>query len=181
MDNDEFGLEHFPTDNAHFFRVDGRAGITWEEYMTGDSVERPTIYSNANPQHGLGERTFLPATKHIKVFDPQASADVRFQFAFICPHWDNVRLGKGTPYVMVLHVGGLDGRKSDWVPFNTDGKVWWLDVDRRQLGVPGQKVSVFAVNSFDGKDARGLTYAEYKEKKNRKAQGFDGIAMWELI
>lgn len=181
MDNDEFGLKHFPMDNSHFFRIDGRPSISWEEYIMNDVEERLTVFSNATPDHGLGERTFLPAAKEIKVFDPQNDPDVRFQFAYICPHWDNERLGTGKPYVMVLHVGGRDGRKTDWIPFQTDGKVWWLDVDRRELGAPGQKVSVYAVNSFNNQDARGLTYAEYKSKKGRVAMGFAGIAMWELV
>ena len=180
MDNNEFGLKHFPMDNAHFFRNDGRATISWQEYLMEDVEERLTVYSNATPQHGLGEKTFSPATKVIKVWDPQASPDVRFQFSFICPHWDNEKLGTGKSYVMVLYVGGKDGRQPDYIPFETDGRTWWLDMERSQLGAPGQKVSVYAVTSFDGLDARGLSYAEYKTKRGRVAMGFAGIAMWEL-
>lgn len=181
MDNNEFGCKHYPADNAHFFRTDGRVTISWEEYCMDDVGERLTVYGGATPDHGIGERTFQPAAKHIKVYDPQNGPVIRFQFASVCPHWDNERHGKGKPYVMVLHIGGRDGRKTEWVPFQSDGKVWWLDVNRAELGAPGQKVSVFAVTSIDGKDGRGVSYADYKAKKGRVAMGFGGVAMWELV
>jgi hypothetical protein len=180
MDNNEFGLSHYPADKAHFFRLDGRT-LSWESYMTEDMGERLTVYSAATPDHGIGERTFEPAMKHIKVHDPQDGPMVRFQFAAVCPHWDNERHGKGKPYQMVLHVGGQDGRKTDWVAFQTDGKIWWLDYRLAELGSPGQKVSVYAVTSINNKDARGLSYSEYQAKKGKVAMGFGGIAMWELV
>ncbi|KAF2181931.1 hypothetical protein K469DRAFT_712988 [Zopfia rhizophila CBS 207.26] len=181
MDNNEFGCSHFPSDNSHFYRTDGRASISWEEYMLDDVGERLTVYGAATPDHGIGARTFLPAMKHIKVNDPQNGPVIRFQFTSVCPHWENERHGKGKPYVMVLHVGGRDGRKTDWLPFQTDGKIWWMDVNRVDLGAPGQKVSVFAVTTISGEDGRGVTVSEYKSKKGRAAMGFGGVAMWELV
>lgn len=38
MDNDEFGRRHYPTDKTMFFRNDGRAGISWEEYLLNAGV-----------------------------------------------------------------------------------------------------------------------------------------------
>ncbi|KAF2710131.1 hypothetical protein K504DRAFT_466558 [Pleomassaria siparia CBS 279.74] len=181
MTNDEFGLKHFPMDNARFYRNDGRPSITWEEYCTNDVGQGVTVFGNTTPQHGLSGQSFEPKTKQIAVRDPSKSPDIRFQFSAYCPHWDNERHGTGKPYVMVLHVGGRDGQKTNWIPFETNGKTWWLDMDRRELGAPGQKVSIFAVNSFDNRDARGLTYDEYRAKKGKVAMGFDGIAMWELV
>ncbi|KAF2470068.1 uncharacterized protein BDR25DRAFT_287718 [Lindgomyces ingoldianus] len=180
MDNNEFGCSHFPPDNSQLFRTDVRA-FTWEDYMLEDVGERLTVYTPATTDHGLGERTFQPAAKHIKLYDPQSGPTIRFSFASVCPHWDNEKHGKGKPYVMVLHIGGRDGRKTDWVPFQTDGKVFWLDVNRTDLGAPGQKVSVFAVTSFNGRDGRGLSYPEFKSKKGKTAMGFGGVAMWELV
>lgn len=145
-----------------------------------DMGERLTVYGPATPEHGVGERTFLPAAKHIHVNDP-SNPMIRFQFGVICPHWDNARHGKGKPYPMVLHVGGRDGRKTDWIPFDTDNKVWWVDINRNELGAPGQKVSVFAVTSIAGRDGRGVTMEEYKSKKGKVAMGFGGVAMWELV
>lgn len=181
MDNNEFGTRHYPENNAYFFRTDGRPSISWEEYCLDDAGERLTVYGDATTDHGLGERTFQPTAKHIKAYDPQNGPVIRFQFASMCVHWDNEKHGKGKPYVMVLHVGGRDGRESDWLPFQTDGKVWWLDVNRADLGAPGQKVSVYAVTSFDGKDGRGVSYSEYKSKKGRVGMGFGGVCMWELV
>jgi hypothetical protein len=183
MSNDEFGKRHYPSDNRYFFRNDGRPTLPWEEYWLDDVGERLTVYSCANPDHGLGERTFQPSEKHIRVYDPQAPPVIRFQFATACPHWDHERHGKGKPYVMVLNIGGRDGRNSDKVPFETDAykRVWWVDVNRQDLGAPGQKVSVYAVTSIDNRDARGVSITDYKATKGKKAMGFAGIAMWELI
>ncbi|PSN65827.1 hypothetical protein BS50DRAFT_398410 [Corynespora cassiicola Philippines] len=179
MDNNEFGASHFPEDARYLFRTDGRA-MSWEEYIMDDMGERVTVYTPATPDHGLGARTFEPKLKHIKVHDPHNGPSVRFSFANVCAHWDNEKHGKGKPYVMVLNIGGRDGRKTEWVPFNTDGRVYWLDVNRIDLGCPGQKVSVFAVTSINGKDGRGMSYADYKSKQGRVAMGFGGVAVWEL-
>ena len=181
MDNNDFGWKHFPENSNYFFRTDGRATISWEEYCLDDVPERLQVYGPTTPEHGIGERSFLPAQKQIKVHDA-ADPMVRFQFATVCPHWDHVKNGKGKPYVMVLHCGGRDGRESDWIPFNTNGNVWWLDIERIKLGTPGQKISVFSVDSIEGRDARGVSIDEYKAKKGRVAMGpFGGVAMWELV
>jgi hypothetical protein len=181
MDNNEFGKRHYPSDNRYFFRTDGRETMPWEEYWLDDVGERLTVYSCAHPDHGLGERSFQPSEKYIKVYDPQGEPVIRFQFATVCPHWDHARHGKGAPYAMVLHIGGTDGRKTDKIAFQTDQKLWWVDVNRHDLGAPGQKVSVYAVTSIDNRDGRGVSVADYKAKKGKVAMGFAGIAMWELI
>lgn len=181
MDNNEFGLKHFPEDGKSFYRTDGRSSISWEEYVLMDLPERLQVYSPCIPVYGIGERTFQPAAKHIKVHDPQGGLTLRFSFATICPHWDNVKQGRGKPHVLVLHIGGVDGRKEAYVPFETDGRCWWVDVARQELGCPGQRVSVYAVKTFEGKDAAGLGLAEYKQKQGRVAMSFNGIAMWELV
>lgn len=176
--NNEFGYTHFPTDVAHLFRTDGHI-MTWEEYQMDDVGERLQVYGDPGEQ-GVGLRTFQPPMKHIKVHDPQEPV-IRFQFATPCPHWDHERNGKGKPYLMTLNVGGRDGRKTQHIPFNTDGKVWWLDVHRLELGVPGQKINVFFVTDFDGRDARGLTVSQFKAKQGKVAMKWNGLCMWELI
>lgn len=175
--NDDFGLTHFPEDKAHFFRSDGRA-MTWQEYMLDDMGERLQLYSES--EHGIGARTFQPAQKHIKVNDPNEPV-MRFQFAAACPHWDNEKHGQGKPYLLTLSLGGRDGRNSHQIPFNTDGRVWWLDVNRFDLGAPGQNINVCAVTDFDGRDARGLTMAQWKAKQGRVAQRWVPVCMWELV
>jgi hypothetical protein len=179
MDNSDFGAKHFPSEAGHQFRNDGRV-ISYEEFKRDDMGGRVMVYGPCTPDHGIGERTFEPSQLHIKVHDPQGPPVVRFQFANVCAHWDNARHGKGAPYVMLLHIGGLDGRNTEYKTFNTDGHVYWLDVSRNQLGVPGQKVSVMAVTDFDGKDARGLSYEAWNNKKAYSCK-FGGVAMWELV
>ncbi|KAH6625283.1 hypothetical protein C7974DRAFT_337079 [Boeremia exigua] len=177
--NIEFGMRHFPGDSSQQFREDGRI-LSYEEFMRDDAGGRVHVYGGAQTDHGLGERTFEPALLNIKVRDPNGPPVVRFQFASVCEHWDNARHGKGAPYVMLLSIGGVDGRKDEHRPFNTNGQVWWLDVPRAELGCAGQKVSVCAVTEFCKKDARGLTYEQWKNKTAYSCQ-FGGICMWQLV
>jgi hypothetical protein len=179
MDNNEFGLKHFPGEASHQFRTDGRI-ISYEEFMRDDQGGRVQVYGDAFKEHGLGERTFEPSQAQIKVNDPYAPAVVRFQFSYICPHWDNARHGKGPPYIMLLNIAGRDGRKPDHKPFNTDGRTWWLDVPRIDLGAPGQKISLNAITVFNDKDARGMSVATWNNKKGYSCK-FGGVAQWELV
>lgn len=181
MDNNEFGAKHFPEDPTRFYRTDGRSTISWEEYMLNDVPERLQVYGPCTSEYGIGGRTFQPAEKHVKVRGGPNEATIRFQFATVCPHWDSEKHGKGKPCVMILCVEGKDGRAKDYLPFETDGRVWWLDVARETLGRPGQEVMLCAVNSFEGRSGRGVSVAEFKQKKGRVAMGFDGVAMWELV
>lgn len=82
---------------------------------------------------------------------------------------------------MTLNIGGRDGRKSQHIPFNTDGLSWWLDVNRIDLGAPGQKINVCAITSFDNKDGRGLTVDQFKAKQGRVASAWASVSCWELV
>ncbi|KAJ8106536.1 hypothetical protein OPT61_g9468 [Boeremia exigua] len=177
--NIDFGMRHYPGDSSQQFREDGRV-ISYEEFMRDDAGGRVHVFGDAQREHGVGPRTFQPAQLNIKVHDPAGPPTVRFQFAYVCEHWDNARHGKGAPYVMLLSIGGIDGRNSEYRPFNTNGQVWWLDVPRAELGCVGQKVNVYAVTEFCKKDARGLTYEQWKNKKAYSCQ-FGGLAMWQLV
>lgn len=147
--------------------------------MRDDAGGRVMVYKDVQ-QEGLGSRTFQPAQLNIKAYDPAGPSVVRFQFAAVCEHWDNARHGKGTPLVMLLSIGGVDGRNSEYRPFNTNGQVWWLDVPRAELGCAGQKVSVMGVSTFCDKDARGLTYEQWNNKTSYSCS-FVGICMWQLV
>ncbi|KAF1849299.1 uncharacterized protein K460DRAFT_375964 [Cucurbitaria berberidis CBS 394.84] len=178
MDNSEFGMKHFPSDNSHQFRTDGRV-ISYEEFKKDDMGGRVQVMSDCEPEHGVGERTIQPSQLQLKVNDPHDVPTVRFQFAAICPHWDNARHGKGAPYVMLLSIAGRDGRKPEHRPFHTDNRVWWLDVPRTELGAPGQKISVNAVTEFNKKNARGLSYETWNNKTSYSCS-FGTLCMWEL-
>lgn len=186
MPNDEFGLRHFPTNRAHFFRSDGRQ-VSWEDYILGDARtlgdEPVRIYSGVAEREGLAERSLTPRGLHITV-SPTASASVSTHFSFsrVCPHWSGVRNGQGPEYVFILSIHGLDGRADDYLAFDTDGHgAWWLDVETRILGAPGQHVSCYAVESVGGESGRGLGVDGYRHAKGRKGMGFGGVAAWELV
>ena len=182
MSNNEFGWKHFPTDQSHFFRTDGRM-LSWEEYNRGPDGpgEKLTVYTGCQEEHGLSEDKFVPKKKHIQVRGQPGSKRVQFQMEKVCEHWDNERMGKGKPYVYVLSVGGKDGRKRDNIPFQTHGGFWYVDVPAVELGCAGQTVQVYAVTSVGGQDGRGMTVKEYQAAVGRKGMGFGGVAAWQLI
>ncbi|KAI9054810.1 hypothetical protein LZ554_001955 [Drepanopeziza brunnea f. sp. 'monogermtubi'] len=182
MSNADFGLKHFPSDASHFFLTEGRIP-TWDEYMIGPVGAEPLqIFGDAESKNFLDVNSFSPPQKHIRVSGAAGKETVRFQFSKMCEHWDDERNGMGKPYLMILKVEGLDGGKAEFVPFERTEFWWYLDIEARELGAPGQTVSVFSVNSVEGRDARGLSREEYLRKKGRVAMGpFGGIAAWDLV
>lgn len=120
-------MTHFPEDPRHFFRDDGRTP-TWEEYYLGGSTgERTQWYSNAIDE-GLNEWCSSPADKKIPVYSGEV---VRFQFAKVCEHWTSQRNGLGKPRLLMIKIHGVDGRKDDLVPCESDGFWWWCDIPAR--------------------------------------------------
>ena len=65
--------------------------------------------------------------------------------------------------------------------FETDGNIWWVDVERRVLGTRGQTVSVFAVTTVGDASGRGLGGDGYRRANGRQGMGFQGIAAWVLV
>lgn len=183
MDNNEFGLRHFPSNKNHFFRIDGRSGISWEEYIMGDpGGEQAQIYTAATKEHFLKETAFLPRYKQIPV-DPRQhpSFTIRFQCEKVCEHFDFERTGNGTPYLFALLIHNQDGqKKDDYIPLETNGQFWWLDIRPEFLGAPGENIMLCNVETINGKDARGLTKREFLAKKGKVSLSFGGIATWDL-
>lgn len=183
MSNEEFGLEHFPEDSRYFFRADGRT-VSWEEYAVGplgrDAGEAVTVYSNPEEEHGILKSSISPALKEINMSHHKPTDVIRFQFSNICPHYNHVKHGKGKPYPMVLCIGGVDGRKSDYVGLETNGYWWWCDVMVKDLGCRGKEVKLHAVNTVDGRSARGLGAKGFRERGNVGCS-FMGVGCWKLV
>ena len=176
MSNAEFGLKHFPTESSHQF-LPG-APLSFESFKRHDQGGLVHIYGNTTTDHGIAPSSFLPSA--LKISTAAGPSPIRFQFSALCAHWDNARHGKGKPYIMLLSIAGRDGRKPEYRVFETDGRCWWVDVERGELGVPGQKVAVNAVTVFNDKDARGLGRREWDNKRAYSCK-FGGVAMWELV
>lgn len=178
LSNEQFGLKHFPSNEAYFFRSDGRIP-TWEEYYIGPmQAEKAEFYGTAGDE-GVSEYTFSPAEKHIPVYSGEV---VRFQFSKICEHWDPERHGKGKSYLLLIKIQGVDGRKEDMVPLETDGFWWWTDIPARDLGAPGQNVFLYALTTVNNKDARGVTKEEFFRTKSGGGYSMSWavFAKWEL-
>jgi hypothetical protein len=178
MPNDKFGWRHFPGDNKHQYRDDGRI-MDWDEYMIGEGngVEPPTVYGNAK-EEGIDEYSIEPKARQVEVYSGDV---VRFQFSKMCEHWKPEIHGLGKPPLLLLSIHGLDGRKDEMVPMETNGYWHWLDVNARDLGAPGQSVQVTQVTSMDGKDARGVTAREYLAKKGKVGMAFSFLVKWDLV
>ncbi|KAF6816986.1 transglutaminase-like superfamily protein [Colletotrichum sojae] len=175
--NDIFGLSHYPADNRHFFRPDGRIP-SWEEYYIGPvHGDKPTVYTNAY-EEGVWDYTITPKELQIPVYSGQV---VRFQFSKKCEHWTSENHGKGKPPLLFLNINGRDGRKSDMVPIQTDGFWHWADVNAIDLGAPGESISIVMIETIDGRDARGATAKEYFAKKGKVGMSWNGFIKWELI
>ena len=177
--NQDFGLKHFPENPAHFFREDGHIP-SWEEYYLGPcgSAGEPARFYGSGTEEGINEFGFEPRAKRISVY---GGGLVQFRFSKVCPHWRPEKHGKGKQMLFALKIHGLDGRKEDLVVLDYDGFWWNLDVLARDLGCPGQKISLYGFTQVNGQDARGMTKAEWLRKKGRAGYALCGIAEWELV
>ena len=147
--------------------------------MIGPVGAEPLQLYHAVEDHGrLSGISFLPLQKLISVNSGEV---IRFQFSKACEHWDHENNGQGKPYCMILKINSVDGRKEDFVAFESNEFWHCADVPAKDLGAPGQGISVFAVTSVNGKDARGMTRREYLGKKGKCGMGFGGVCAWDLV
>ncbi|KAH7136443.1 hypothetical protein EDB81DRAFT_79556 [Dactylonectria macrodidyma] len=179
--NDQFGKSHFPRESKYQFRNDGRV-LGWEEYYVGPKVgkingERPIFYTGAR-QEGISEDSVEPAGRNISVHSGEV---VRFQFSKICEHWTSEKHGLGKPPLLLLCIKGVDGRKDEMLPIETDGYWHWIDVHARDLGAPGQCVQVAQPTSIGGQDARGVSAKEFLAKKGKVGMAWTYALRWELV
>jgi len=191
--SEEFGLDHFPNNKDMFFLPGGRT-LSWEEYIQINpstwpyQFERPTYFNNAKDDYSIGKQTIMPPDRKISV---RQQGTIRFQFGLFCPHWTlENHTRKGPAPVFILAAGGVDGRNKHYIPLEhfrpnpagSGGDMWYTDVPARELGAPGETLTLFAVTSFGNKqDARGLTVQEFKNGVGRTGMGFVGVAAWELM
>lgn len=175
--NDQFGESHFPKEPRYQFRDDGRT-ISWEEYFIGRTEGEPPVFYCNGHSEGILESSVEPKERQISVHSGEV---VRFQFSKLCEHWRSETHGKGKPPLLLLSIHGVDGRKDDMVPIETDGYWHWADVHARDLGAPGQSVQVAQITKVGGQDARGLTAREYFAKKGKVAIAWTYIMKWDLV
>ena len=81
---------------------------------------------------------------------------------------------------------GVDGRDKDLVPLehvrgSNGGDTWYVDIHAKELGAPGQTITLFTVATIDGREGRGLSVQEFKQLKGRVGMSFGGVAAWELV
>jgi hypothetical protein len=156
MSNEEFGEQHYPQDPSKFFRKDKRQ-VSWKEYILGETNGEIQYQCYSFPfEYGVNASSFLPLLKRIAVNN---KGTTHFQFHKKCQHWD---FGS-TRFQMFLLAGGVKGDEEKYVPFIFNGTTWSLDIMTSQLGLPGQKVGIYALTDSEG----GQKY-------------YSGLARWEL-
>ena len=176
-DNDTFGRRHFPKESKYQFRNDGRV-LSWDEYYIGRVNGETPIFYGAGHQEGILEYSVEPMERQIPVNSGEV---VRFQFSKICQHWKSEKHGPGKPPLLLLSIHGLDGRKDDMIPIETDGYWHWVDVHAKDLGAPGQAVQVAQLTKIDGKDGRGVTAKEFLSKRGKVGMAWSYILKWDLV
>ncbi|UNI21904.1 hypothetical protein JDV02_007850 [Purpureocillium takamizusanense] len=175
--NESFGLRHFPSNPSYQYRSDGRV-VSWEEYYRGRVDGEPPVFYTNGHQEGIAEESVEPKEADIAIYSSQV---VRFQFSKICEHWTSEKDGLGKPPLLLLSIHGVDGRKDEMVPIETNGYWHWIDVNARDLGAPGQSVQVAMLTSIDGQDGRGVTAKEFLAKKGRVGMAWAYILKWNLV
>lgn len=191
--NEEFGIDHFPSDGKYFF-LPGDRRLTWLEYIQINpsfwpyDFERPTFFDNAKDDYSIGRQTVVPPSRAISVQQPGL---VRFQFGLFCPHWTHEHhTKKGPPPVFILAPGGMHGGNKTFVPLEHyrpngeggGGDMWYTDVAAKELGAVGETLTCFAVTSFGNRqDARGLSVQDFRDGVGRVTMGFVGIVAWDLV
>lgn len=179
MSNENFGRRHCPRDDRHWYLEGGRCPPTWDEYIIGPVGDEPAQWMGDAMREGLDQFNSRPAQKRIAVYG--AETVVRFQFAKQCEHWVPERHGPGKQMLFALKIAGRDGWKDDIIPLEYDGFWHYLDVEARELGAPGQTVSLVGFKEVDGQSARGLTKEEWLRKKGRCGYKYSYLVKWDLV
>ncbi|KAL8704801.1 MAG: hypothetical protein Q9201_002072 [Fulgogasparrea decipioides] len=184
MGNNEFGLRHFPTNKALFYRTDGRAQISWDEYLIGPSQEFAPVgvCEITTEEEGIDATSVRPSNFHIPL---SPNKIVRFQFRKVCDHWEPVRNGPSDYYPYVLIINNADGNGSrENKVLDTDGTMWWLDIESRLLGQKGQTLKLCPLTTVDGRSARGMGVEECRKwfaARKAKSWAYGSLGTWELI
>ncbi|CAK9780423.1 hypothetical protein CC85DRAFT_300420 [Cutaneotrichosporon oleaginosum] len=169
--NDAFGESHFPEDEAHQFRGDGRV-MSWEEYIDDNGGDTPTIYGNAY-EEGLDPTGLEPAMRFL---DPAALSQaglVRFQIPWVCDHWaETVVANKGGPLLLMVNTN------DDVFPMEYNGEWWYVDIQANKIR---GNTSIVALDKLSGKDARGVTKNEFLRRKGWTSYSYVGIAQYEVV
>ncbi|KAL1843351.1 hypothetical protein VTJ49DRAFT_1938 [Mycothermus thermophilus] len=182
MPNRKFAWRHFPSDPRHWFLDDddgaGPPALTWEAYVLGPARDEPAQWMGAASREGLDPTAFEPMPRRIPVSSTHPRSVIKFRFARLCPHWDPRRNGEGAPLLMAL----LFNKELLLLDENPDGSgAMGIDVGAGRLGQPGENVVLVAIDTVDGKSARGMTRAEWSAKQGRCGYSFSFLIRWELV
>ncbi|RKF63363.1 putative transglutaminase-like superfamily protein [Erysiphe neolycopersici] len=175
--NEEFGIRHFPQEVKYFFRSDGFIP-SWEQYIRGlgpTDQEPLQEYGNVEDDHSISFTSIRPPQKYISL--NLSDANLRFQFRKVCDHLCEVEKDSSPSlFLLCLH-----GPTSDqWIPFNSNGYWWWLDVPTEDL-IAVQRIGCYTVNCVNSNKVESITKEEYLMMKGKCSMGFSGVCAWEVV
>ncbi|WOO80753.1 Kyphoscoliosis peptidase [Vanrija pseudolonga] len=174
--NDQFGWAHFPEKPAHAYREDG-ASLTWDEYIAGPGRGVP-LAQCFGEKEGIDPFSLTPG----RYIAAGSDAVVRLQFSKVCAHWNSEVHGPDGGRAPPLVIMPLCD-PAEFVPFHhsPDGCWWWLDVEARRLGKPGDRALVAVLKTLGDKSGRGVSADEFLRLHRRVGVSFDTVAVWELV
>jgi hypothetical protein len=205
-----FGMSHFPEDSRYFFREDGRIP-TWEEYVLGPTRgERAGWCSNAIDE-GICEWNSSPAEKKIPVYSEEVVRFQFAKLCEHWTSERNGK-GKPKLLAMLIHgVAGKENEyvplecdgfwwwcdiPSRYVfPRNRAFRFKATELGTylcmcclltcrscRDLGRPGETVQLIAFDNLGGRDARGVTKAEFLSRNGHwGSMGWSVFVTWDLV
>lgn len=162
--NDEFGLTHFPSDAQYQMREDGSIQ-EWAEYICAPA--RP-LELQPFDTYMYASESLCPDRRYIV-----GGMEYTFHVEKACSHMKE-RGWWSEDYALIL-IPSV-GESKEVLDRDQEGG-WTARVD-----VPAGEstITMFIVNSWDGRDGKGLDPAVLRRSMGRKAMQFQGIAQWEV-
>lgn len=191
MPNEEFGINHFPTDPRQWFLPGGRT-ISWRDYILTEA-DKPQMYSSWASEYGYNEHKLEPMAKTIEA--DRGSAVIRFAYTKTCEHWQSQIHGDGEKPILPAITFKGDGSKKQGETYvmEHDGYNYWTDVPRNKLrSGDSVKLAYFTeLQHYEGRtlkkiSGRGLSKEQFEQWESSYGQSGGGfgsgyLAEWKVV
>jgi transglutaminase-like putative cysteine protease len=158
----EFGRRHFPTDPGYQLISDEDGGpVSWKDYIL--APEGPLLFQDFY-KLDLVPDLVQPATKNI-----EGNRRVSFHVWKRCEHMSTSEADN-----YVTFIATSDDKRT---PMEVNAEGGWSAA----AFVPrGGEVFLYYVSKVDGRDAKGLGVAGFRNADGRKAMSFGGCCQWTV-
>ncbi|KAF8161122.1 hypothetical protein B0H34DRAFT_699560 [Crassisporium funariophilum] len=155
----EFGRRHFPTDPSYQLTPEE---MSWDEYIL--APEGPTLTVH------FDDFGFHPMLVHPPMKQIPNRQFIKFSMAKRCEHMSTAEIDN---YVYVIST-----KERDFTPlvFDEEEQEWSVNAFTPR----GGEVTLYAVETVNNEDAKGLGIAGFTKAKGRKQMTFIGMATWTV-